>query len=552
MRKSDEAFELKNVRERIIRKYNKNFIEPFNVIIPKSINNGLIESFRPNEVTDPVYWKDCVFYLIHTIFTKTINEDFKTGPSKFVALKYAELKKVLGAHVTIVLATLEKEKIIFKDKKYQMNVTSFGYKINKNQLKNFEFEYKTITSQKVCNRLNKYQLEYFENQKPLLSKYAHLIKWFLDNKLVYNESKGNLFFLALEEALTTMLEELPFSKGEKKKIITKINWIQTKNNLAIYKGLPVVSSNGERLYSELTAMYSPLRNFLTYDGFNLIYLDISNSQPFHFNILLRSSFWEKNSKGITLRKIDKELYEWIVKYHKVQLDVTIMNLKRYEQEGRTHTNKGLLRNKDASPQYVHLSATGKLYLFIHKKFKNNFFSKDNVDRFKDEKSAKQEFIQMLYFNDKIRQSPSYRPFQLFKRYFNIEASVIELLKLRKYNDFSILLQKVEANLLLYQVGREIFNTDPNAPIFTIHDGLITTTFYEDLLREKINLVYTNTLGFAPDLKKEILSEKITLTEFRKAVEKKMNQILKDLSLKEIKYTPEIGLKISLAYIKYLK
>lgn len=552
MRKSAEALELKNIRERIFRKYSKNLNRPFNVIIPTSITNDEIESIRPNEIADPLYWKDCVFYLIHTIFIKTINEDFKTGQSKFVALNFAELKKVLGIHVTIVLSTLESKKIILKDNSYKMNVISYGYKIKKKYLKEFAFKYKTITSEKVCLRLHRYQLKYYEKQKPLLSKYAHLIKWFLEDDLDFNHPKSQLFFLALSESLTSISNELPFSPKERTKIQNKIKWFQSYNNLSLNNDLPVVSKKGERLYSYITGMYSPLRNFLTYKGHKLIYLDISNSQPFHFNILLKTSFWEENSRGISLKKIDKELYEWLKTNHKDKLDYIIMSLKQYESLGNTYTNKGIQRKNNTSPQYVYLSATGKLYLFIHENFKGNFFTKDNVDRFKDEKAAKQEFIQILYFNDKIKRSPSYKPFQFFKHFFSVEASIIEFLKLRKHNDFSILLQKIEAHMLLNLVGKEIFIENADVPIYTIHDGIITTISNEELVEQKINSVYKDVLGFTPDLKKEFLSEQISITDFRKIVEKKMNQILNDTGIKSVNYTAEIGLIISSAYLKYFK
>lgn len=552
MRKTEQANDLKNTRERIYRKYLSNLEKPINIIIPEQINKELIESIRPDTIVDPEYWKDCVFYFIHSIFTKTLNEDFKPRRSKFIALKYENLKKVLGPEVSIVISTLESKKIILCDNKYQRDVISLGYKINKKYLKEPRIEFKTITSTKLQNRLTKYQHEYYLTQKKFLSKYAHLVKWFLKDELEFNKPKSQLFFLALSESLTSISRELPFSTVQRRRIQNKIKWLQTSTILSINNDLPIVSKNGERLYSKITAMYSPLRNFLTYNGYKLVYLDISNSQPFHFNILLKTSFWEENSKGISLKMIDKELYEWLKVNHKDKIDNTIMSLNQYAKEGKTVTSKGLQRKSNPSPRFVQLSANGKLYLFIHENFKAKFFTKNNDDRFKDEKAAKQEFIQLLYFNNKLKKSPSYQPFQLFKQLFTVEASIIEILKLRKHNDFSILLQKIEAHMLLYLVGREIFYENANAPLYTIHDGIITTLGNEELVEQKINSVYKEILGFTPELKKEILSENISFTDFLKIVQKKMNQILKNTGAGSINYTPEVDFIISKVYLKYFK
>jgi len=554
MRKSKESFELKYLREKIYRRYTSELNEIQHVIFLKSIDKKFIESIKPVEIIDGNYWKDCVYYFVHTIITKTLNEDFKSSRSSFVALNFAELKTVLGGDVSKVIITLETNGIIKKDYKYKKGTESYGYKITTKYFKNNTIEHKTITSHLIKKRLVKYRTDFFEKQKPLISKNAHLVKWFFEDRLEYNTHESNFFIKILKDTLLLIVKYLKLNSTDKKKIISKIEWLDYYKDFSIKGDLPVFSIHGERLYSEITSMYSPLRNFLSYKGKKLIYFDISNSQPFHFCLLLKPYFWqEKNKQGeLTLRNQNRELYEWIVKNKKEELDNTIMNLKEIDVSGKTLIKKGIRRNKNVSPHYTHLSANGKLYLFIHEHFKGKFVNNQGVDPFVDLISSKQEFIKMLYYDDKNKHSPTNKYFIEFKKHFKIESSIIQLLKKRRYNDFSILLQKVESTILLQNVCRAIYNEYPDMPLYTIHDGILTTESNAAILEEKIEQVYSGVFGFSPDLKREILSPRITMMDFLKIVKKKMNKMLEDLNIRDFNFSPEIEFQINLMYIKNLK
>ena len=56
--------------------------------------------------------------------------------------------------------------------------------------------------------------------------------------------------------------------------------------------------------------------------------------------------------------------------------------------------------------------------------------------------------------------------------------------------FSYLLQRAESHLLLNIVSREFYTTKPNAPLFTLHDGLYTyeenIPYLDGLVRTRLN------------------------------------------------------------------
>ena len=68
------------------------------------------------------------------------------------------------------------------------------------------------------------------------------------------------------------------------------------------------------------------------------------------------------------------------------------------------------------------------------------------------------------------------------------------------NEFSYIMQRTESYLLLDNACREFNLKYPNAPIFTIHDGLYTT---EEFIRELsliTNTTLTNLTGSKPGIK----------------------------------------------------
>src|SRR6185312_15197827 len=109
------------------------------------------------------------------------------------------------------------------------------------------------------------------------------------------------------------------------------------------------------------------------------------------------------------------------------------------------------------PNFRFLVENGKLYEFICSRFFYAFQSTGNEVRFNTRSKTKGEVLTLMYFNPKEKYSSSHEPFSVFKTLFPKEAAIISLLKKRNYKDFAVLLQKLEARILLNDVCREVFN-----------------------------------------------------------------------------------------------
>ena len=94
--------------------------------------------------------------------------------------------------------------------------------------------------------------------------------------------------------------------------------------------------------------------------------------------------------------------------------------------------------------------------------------------------------------------------KVFRNVFPNVYEIFKLIKIGKghHNTLAILLQHLEATLVLHKACKIIFEERPDIPIFTLHDSIITTEGNEDYINEVLTNVLTQAIGIAPKLKVE--------------------------------------------------
>ena len=538
----------KSIRIQLAEKKQTDF---FNISTLTCFKSADIAQWKPQTISDTLYWKDCVYCLLHAIIQKAMREDFKKG-SNFVSLNFDELKKVLGKDTKTVIDTLIKKGIIECDSKYKKGAFSFGYKIKPKYWKTSHINFKTLTHNSIKKRYKKYRDQYFENWRKNLYEHDFLVTWLIDEKLKLDNIQAQIFVDFWRNTVRSYFKShTNLNKQEITDILSAPNTFWESHSphygkITISK-LPTFSNRGNRLFSGVTNLNSPLRNLLSYDGKELVYLDISNSQPFHFLIFLTSKFWEysKQKNTLSLNNLNKELYNHIHNNYNKQLGDTIMTLKTAESDSETgyKGNKHILhRGSKKEPTFSSLVMNGKLYEFISSKFKNKF-KENNIDPFENREKAKNQFIKMLYAENKNRHVASSNYYKAFKELFPFESNIIDLLKSKNYTEFSVLLQQIEARILLKNICKRIHQKDHSIPLFTIHDGIITTNCNEIALKNEILTTYKEILGVSPELKTEKLNKaNLDFKTFRKTVIKKTQKIARNNGINWINPEEEFWIK----------
>lgn len=545
--KSAYANEMAAIRKRAERLYKTGLKNAdVHVRIPRNLTRKKILAIKPESIEDNL-WQGSVYHVVHSIISKSLMKKFKTSRKKMVALNFDNLRKVIGSHTKVTLDALKDGGIIETDGIYIAGAVSRGYKLAAEYRKS-ALKFVTISNPDIKRRKTKFAREQYLKQKKLISKYAYLVKWFLDGTLKIDTEKAEKYLEAYKSRMFRLIDASDLSEEQKKNAKPHIlNTVDSAKHLLKNweTSLPSFSLKGGRMFSCLTGIISQLRNYATHNGEELVYFDIKNSQPFHLLHLLQPSTWKEGKhKDITINNINKHTYQLLITDHKENYLSTIMALEQRKKEGKTLVSKGTRRDLSVAPTYGHLVAIGKLYKFIWENFKGKFVKKSGVDPFIDEKSTKKALIQMFYSNDREKHSPSKEYFEAFQKLFPVEAKIMETLKSNRYQDFSTILQQIESRMLLEKVCGTISKHDSNIPLYTIHDGIMTTKEHAEYVKKTILNTYKEIMGIEPELTTEtMLPENAMGENFDKYCERKARELFHDVkSKKSYKETPELYLE----------
>lgn len=508
--------------------------------VPLGVSGNALIKLNTSPGLDSKVWKESAWFVLDAILEQEFKDDYKRDyyhgnkQRGFVPIKHVYLRDYLSQKYTKkVLDALVNAAIIDRDGSWKDNVVSCGYRINDKYWKK-GIKFRTITSPEIIKRYNKVKVKLLEESKKRMHAHAHLSKWFITNHLKLNKSAAIQYLHQLLILTEFLIKDYKLDPDSEKEAL-KLNLNTHKKAYEDLKNwdhstiLDVsIDDSGFRMHTPLTRLLSPVRNFLAHESDSnlstLVYYDISNSQPFHLLKTIDEKFWTTSGE-ITLSKLNQELWFYLKNKEKDKLKHTTMMIKsRFKNAGRFGA-KGVLPRKGARTLYGNLVVNGKLYKFISDEFKGKYHTRAKVDRFGNQEAAKESMMRLLYFNDKNSWSSQHKPFQEFCKLFPEVGAVISFLKIRDYTDFSILLQRIESEILLRIVAKNIFELNSDIPLYSIHDGLVTTLEYAEIVEQEINTTYKRIFGVEPNLKYEVLNNKTADKKLYKEAQRRADKIL---------------------------
>lgn len=321
------------------------------------------------------------------------------------------------------------------------------------------------------------------------SNCSHLTKW-LDKRLEIDYFN---FKLSKYSIVEKQKNQKDYDKAVLKALNYKMSLLDIKNEYFRASRNP---KSDNRLHTNLTNFPKKLRQFITYDGWDLVTYDIKNSQPYFLMIFLE--MFDK----VRIKKIFKRIYSSNIGTMSDKISKTL-SCKEFQKEYK--------RLKD-------LILNGKLYEFLTEimdfKVKNDKFLVKSYDKDSDKnyfnpfdskrEACKQVFMQILY-------SPNRRKSKQYKQFEGEFPKFCELLHLLKtstnrkdsYKKFPKLLQHIEADCVLDFITKKITKEHPNMPIYTIHDSITTIECFSDILYKNLKIYFNEySGGILPQLKEE--------------------------------------------------
>jgi len=247
-----------------------------------------------------------------------------------------------------------------------------------------------------------------------------------------------------------------------------------------------------RLHTNITLMPSDYRNFLRYDGKELVCLDIRNSQAFFsLNLLKEENIEEIVKVSEKLNKKDNKPYS---KNSKPLANYPSSSIILEESLQRIDSQEFEL--------YKNLVLTGEIYDY----YRRILYDELGVT-YPSRKALKEEFFRTIFSSNKYFGQPAAAPKRVFQKYFpGIFDYFVQLKKLHP-DIIPIVLQRWESHAVLQCITKRISKDHPDIPLFIIHDGIATSQENIELVSSIIYEELKALTGYSPTLKYEVWNHK---------------------------------------------
>ena len=309
-----------------------------------------------------------------------------------------------------------------------------------------------------------------------------------------------------------------FNLNETYSAMVAIHKLKDRNNKLLYFRR---NKTNYRIDTNLTSLPSYLKQFITSFS-NGIQIDLKNSQPVLFNILLNhisssnnnSSFnlTENIIKSLPLCCVNNDIISSInlinkeIKKNRKWVEILLKEISIYRQE----------------------TMNGTWYEYLMKIY-NDYHNTTEYDKPK----VKDMWMAIAYSHN---YSTDYKEDKIpFQKAFPALDRLIYLFKAKNYKQFPILLQQIEANIFIDLIAKELIEN--GIKLYTVHDSVIIDKSDLELTQNLIDRILIEKLGFKPRFEVKALKD---ITERKPRQQKKAKSFKKKRFRK--KATPFFQLK----------
>jgi hypothetical protein len=324
----------------------------------------------------------------------------------------------------------------------------------------------------------------------LIKNYTYL------RKGIDNESIEKLLFLKnwfnnkltidIEGATNYLMEEYrkdlqnPEVKFPELRLSSRLYPIQKLYRLT--QPLFFVDTTAGRLHTYLTQLKSELRKFIKFNGKTLCNVDMVNSQPFLLQSLLSKETYIRNNMAerVSVTNPIMESDSTIL----IMLGVLIDNVS----------------NEEDVILFKEIVSSGRFY----EEFGRILIENGEIEETTNPDDLR-NIIKEVTFSTIFSKNSSIRyvnSIKIFQRVFPNVYEVIKYVKESHHPTLAVVLQNLEADLILHKACKIISAERPDVLTYTLHDSIITTEDNVDYVQGIMTKVLKKSIGVAPTLKVE--------------------------------------------------
>ncbi|BDB54089.1 hypothetical protein GENT5_03940 [Flavobacterium ammoniigenes] len=451
--------------------------------VPSNLNiDELINNIERNE-TYKQFVKDGMVYFLSLL---CIDEEYPDHmvENGYIILNDKMLQEVIGkggkTSRTATIKNILKYNKIIDCLPYDKKKKSYSFRLNENYntgcTLSIEFSERIsgvlakINSTKTSKQIAE-ELLLFDNDN---KEYPHLIDQFNVHDFSVDHNLLKAFLLAVVDKSTDYYADKKYTNysflslfsfiGKSLKLLTKLEERSINFNS---------SENNHRFYNGLTNLPKVLRQFLFINGKEIGEVDMSACQVYIFASILNPQFCSSESDS---EYHINNIYPKLMHFFK---NLDIINFSR--KPGNTNYVLGEYFNDNDKKEIEEFSDFDFANKDFYSSLAEDIFKKEtDLEVINDEviklnrNSVKKSIMNILFNSNEIHRGADRVNRGFETKYPQVDNFITLFHRLYTSRDFAILLQRCEAFIVLEKATFNILENHPTAPIFTIHDCIITT------------------------------------------------------------------------------
>ena len=481
----------------------------FTVYLPENLDlNRLLDENPPTSfsLNNKEYIKDNIAYLLHLItYLPSVKKDYDYEENYgFVPINKKKLQSMGIHNYNEYINYLKNYNVIHVGTRYIVGEQSRGIKFTNIYAfsKVIPYSIKKKTLIKAIFKNKQVFIDSAENEYPYLNKWwdvkkIHInyerAKTYLDEKLTQDRQTFCEKYQMTEE------EYLQEQRNRRRRRRNKTKYPTYQYNSAFMlinrlhkkEYFMKIDETAGRYHTIFTQLPKELKQFVTFDGKQLVGIDLTNSQPLLATALL-----------------DKEIF-----VSNPILIETIIRFNPFYQEQQTTMLVNLIeenQNKTDVLEYKRIVANGQFYEEFGLLLQQNGLIPETIT----DKEEVRKIAKEATFTSFFASNFDFKSIKAMQHFYNTFSNVYTIFSMIKYaalgtkkkekvhKALSVSLQALEAELFLNRICKRIDEINPNIPIFTIHDSIITTTEHQNLVKQIISEEVFKIININPILKIE--------------------------------------------------
>lgn len=433
------------------------------------------------------------FFISRLVITYQNVETFEEGSIRICT---KEIGRIFGHHRKLVMDLLMEEGVIYKTIDYAVGGKCNRYILNKS-LQESELRFITLNYEYKNKNEKQYSLlDSFFNQHLKLNGVYNS---------VHDIVRGIIPYIQNDEELKVFKNKLGI-------------WIQNIEDINNNKTWHKRSTTNYRFNSSITNLHRVFKNHLTYNEKQMVQVDIKSSQIYLLASILNYNFFKSNtdksfSTLINKRNTNKEN---VIYY----MFSPLMHAQFSKSKGRRFQENlsSLLRERPIDHN--------EFQKFREAPFSEDFYSHLFELEFHrqpnplERDSVKSDIMYVLFEGNRNHRK-RVQGVRLINKYYPFVNKTIEyLIDTVGGRDFAVLLQRLESHLVIDQVVPRFHKECPRAPIFTIHDSIITDEKHSLILEKVMRETLLMETQIEPGLKVEkLMPRRLTEKDLKDIYEK---------------------------------